>query len=247
MVNLSDIKSIKQVYSEYLKFKKYINSGFKELDQVTKGFKKGDITIIGGRPATGKTTLGVSLCRNMIDSHSFSIIYFSLELSATQLLERFLIQNKNEETKRIINSNIFICDPNPNSTIYLSFEKSLIKHKEEKGLDIVIIDYFQLFVNEFNEGNSVITKLKKLAKELNIAFVIFSQLKRDVDKRDNNYPLIQDLISINGSANDIDNIFLIYSPKYQKTTSIDLIIAKHMNTQGQTVKLKYDSISKRIS
>ncbi|MBI9037738.1 MAG: DnaB-like helicase C-terminal domain-containing protein [Bacteroidales bacterium] len=239
MAYVNKIKSIKQVCSEYIKEIKYINSGFKDLDEITRGFKKGEITIIGGRPGTGKTTLGVSLCRNIIESHSFSVIYLSLELSATKLLKRFLIQNENEEIDKIINSNIFICDPNFISVKYSSFEKSLRKHKEEKDLDLVIIDYFQLFVNDINEGNSILIKLKKLAKELNIAFVIFSQLNKDVDKRNNNFPLIEDLLQINGNDENIDNIFLIYRHKYHEINNLDLIIAKHMNAQGKTVTLKF--------
>ncbi|RLD88771.1 MAG: hypothetical protein DRJ09_07750 [Bacteroidetes bacterium] len=60
------IKTIKQVYSDSLKNKEYIPSGFKQLDKITRGFKRKEVTIIGGRPATGKTSFGVSFCSNIL-------------------------------------------------------------------------------------------------------------------------------------------------------------------------------------
>jgi len=242
MENVCRIITIKQVYSNYLKDKEYIPSGFNQLDKVTKGFKRKEVTIIGGRPGTGKTSFGVSFCSNIIIRH-FSILYVTLELSAVQLFDRFHIQNSQKVNESIINSNFFICDSHFTPDNFSLLEISIRKLNKEKNLDIVFIDYVQLIFNDQIENRSTILKLKNLAKELNLALVIFSQLSKNVDERINEVPLLDDLLCINGNDENIDNVFLILRNKGHKANKINLSVAKHNEFQGETISFEYDNSS----
>jgi len=236
MENACGIKTIKQVYSDYLINKEYIPSGFKQLDKITQGFRRKEVTIIGGRPATGKTSFGVSFCSNILIRH-FSVLYVTLELSANQLFERFCIQNSQQVNEKIVNSTFFICDTPFIHYSYSLLEKSIREKNKEKSLDIVVLDYFQLMVKDQAKSNSTILKLKNLAKELNLSLVIFSQLSKNVEERINKIPILNDLLYINGNDENIDNVFLIYRDKGHNTNEISLSISKSKNFQGETIAL----------
>ena len=80
-----------------------IQSGFTELDKITFGWKKGELIVIGGRPAMGKTALAISLVRNIAILNRTPIVYFSLEMSTVQFMNRFL-----SNVQQIILDAIFI-------------------------------------------------------------------------------------------------------------------------------------------
>lgn len=51
--------------------------------------EKGELIVIGGRPAMGKTALAISLVRNIAILNRTPIAYFSLEMSTVQFMNRF--------------------------------------------------------------------------------------------------------------------------------------------------------------
>ncbi len=76
-----------------------IQSGFTELDKITFGWEKGELIVIGGRPAMGKTALAISLVRNIAILNRTPIAYFSLEMSTVQFMNRFFIKCKQRGNK----------------------------------------------------------------------------------------------------------------------------------------------------
>ncbi|MDP2237471.1 MAG: DnaB-like helicase C-terminal domain-containing protein [Bacteroidales bacterium] len=225
---------MKQLVSKRLKNKNYLASGFEQLDNVTKGFKRKELTIIGGRPFTGKTSFGVSLCRNLI-AQLFTVLYVSLELSADQLFERFQMQHSQQFNENIVKSNFFICETVQYPYDYSSLELSVRKLHKEKSLDIVILDYFQLIDNVQTESSSILLKLKNLAKELNLALVVFSQLSKIVEERTTKIPLLDDLSYINGNDGNIHNVFLISRNRVHEGNKTDLFLVKHKDCRGKVI------------
>lgn len=59
-----------------------IPSGFIDLDRITNGFQSSNLIIIGGRPSMGKTSLLVSMIRNMVVDFNHKVLLFSLEMSS---------------------------------------------------------------------------------------------------------------------------------------------------------------------
>lgn len=225
----------------------YVKSGFKKLDYTTGGFKKKEITIIGSRPAIGKTSFCLNLCSNILIDSSLSIVFFSLELSSKQLFKQIKCQNNNQGLKKIINSDLYIVETDFLAFDFSKFKQTLKNIKQNKDLDVVIIDYFQL-ISENEINNSLMIKLKKLAEELNIALVITSQLSRLVEERPDKIPIIEDLNLINGNDECIDNIYFLYQKSIYDHKNKSIIIAKHpkFKVKGKTIPLKYNCYTFRF-
>ncbi len=69
-----------------------VPSGFKTLDKVTYGWQNSDLIILAARPAVGKTAFALNLARNaaLNPSKPTAVAFFSLEMSASQLVQRIL-------------------------------------------------------------------------------------------------------------------------------------------------------------
>ena len=240
------INTLKEL--EYIEDFEYIKTGFSEFDSLIGGFKKREISIIGGRPAIGKTTFCVSLCRSMLAANPVSILYFTLELSSNQLFKIFKLQNINEFPHKLTNSNIGICNPKFSAFDFLKFEKTLIKQKEENGLDVVVIDYMQLLCVENKGLNDLFIHLKKLIEKLNISLIVVSQLHSIVEERPNKQPIIEDLLNIDGYSECVNCIYFLHpSFTLNDTESRNLTIAKNKHAKGSTLTLKFNHHLRRFS
>ena len=67
-----------------------LTTGFPDIDQMTSGWQNSDLIIIAARPAMGKTAFVVSMAKNMAVDHGIPVALFTLEMSAVQLVKRFL-------------------------------------------------------------------------------------------------------------------------------------------------------------
>lgn len=69
-----------------------VSSGFIELDKVLGGLQKSDLIIVAGRPGSGKSSFGLSIAYNVAVRSHKRIAIFTLEMSASQLVERLIAQ-----------------------------------------------------------------------------------------------------------------------------------------------------------
>ena len=112
-----------------------IQSGFAELDKITCGWKNGELIVIAGRPAMGKTAFGLSMIKNIAILNRVPVAYFSLEMSTVQFMNRFLsnisgierfkskLYNKKEqilldEAEKVIDNAPVFLDDTPALSIY---------------------------------------------------------------------------------------------------------------------------------
>jgi replicative DNA helicase len=63
-----------------------VPSGFKDLDDLTTGFQKGDLIVIGGRPSMGKTAFTLNVAQHVGLELREPVAIFSLEMSKEQSL-----------------------------------------------------------------------------------------------------------------------------------------------------------------
>jgi replicative DNA helicase len=166
----------------------------------------------------GKTAFALNIARNVSDLQDYPVVIFSLEMSRSQIIYRFLssessisnsklrsgIINTNEwrSVSKAISSlsdlNIYIDDK---SDITISdIRVKLGSLKSRFGyIGLVIIDYLQLISDSKSQDSRVqelsrITRsLKLLAKEFNVPVIVLSQLSRSVESRTNKRPLLSDL------------------------------------------------------
>lgn len=209
-------------YKTNLKNEKYqlIKSHFTQLDELIFGLPKGDLIVIAGRPSMGKTSLAINIAYNILINHSKIGIYiFSLEMSKYQILNKFIaidakiplqriiLKNLNtiewttivKTCYQLINLEIYINDNTNTSIDYIEYTSKLIK-KENKTINLIIIDYLQLIqanilnkINRSQELSYITRKLKILAQYLQLPIIILSQLNRNIENRSSKQPILSDL------------------------------------------------------
>ena len=188
-----------------------VPSGFVSLDRVTYGWQATDLIILAARPAVGKTAFALNLARNaaLHPTKSTPVALFSLEMSASQLVQRILSaeseiwlekisRGKLEEhemkqlyakgIQKLAQAPIFIDDSAALNIFELRAKCRRLKNKHNIGL--IIIDYLQLMSgtsdrqsNREQEISKISRDLKGLAKELQVLIIALSQLSREVEKR----------------------------------------------------------------
>ena len=65
-----------------------IKTGFQDLDDLVKGFSGGELILVAGRPAMGKTFFALNIAKKVTDSQGIKTAFISLGLSKEQILER---------------------------------------------------------------------------------------------------------------------------------------------------------------
>ncbi len=192
------------------------DTGFRNLNDRTSGFGKGDLIIIAARPAMGKTSLVLNMTQKAIERGE-GVAFFSLEMPAEQLMLRLLSTETSiplqklrvgdlgdEEwsrlssaTDRMATRKLFVDDGG-----YATIHQVRSKLRKLKGrhpeISMAIIDYLQLMSGDNREGRQQVISeisrgLKQLARELQIPIVALSQLNRGVESRDNKRPMLSDL------------------------------------------------------
>jgi replicative DNA helicase len=94
--------------------------------------------------------------------------------------------------------------------------------KRQRGLDLLVIDYVQLLQgtsrrsseNRVQEITEITTRLKALAKELNVPILALSQLSRQVEQRDDKRPQLSDLRESGSIEQDADVVLFVFREEY---------------------------------
>src|SRR4026209_2902734 len=229
-----------------------VPSGYPLLDRITYGWQNTDLIILAARPSVGKTAFALNLARNaaLHPSKPTPIAFFSLEMSASQLVQRILsaeseiwlekiARGKLEEhemkqlyakgIQRLAQAPIFIDDTAALNIFELRAKCRRLKNKHNVGL--IIIDYLQLMSgtgdrnsNREQEISRISRDLKGLAKELQVPIIALSQLSREVEKRKegNKMPQLSDLRESGAIEQDADMVMFLYRPEYYDITSNEL-------------------------
>ncbi|MGX7589198.1 DnaB-like helicase C-terminal domain-containing protein [Candidatus Vidania fulgoroideorum] len=261
--NITLKKKFIEYTNNYKNKNKNILTGYKELDNLILGLKKGQLTIIAGRPSMGKTAFAINICENIsinsINNKNLNSVIFTMEMSSEQILIRMLSSLLNKDSnkignkkinknkilkakKKILNSKIILDDSSS-----LSPEKLKILIKDifrKKKIDVIVIDYLQLMnINDYkenrtNEVSKISRSLKNIAKEFNISIIAISQLNRNSELRYDRTPILSDLRESGSIEQDADLIILMYSDNINKKET-KFIIAKNRNGPTGNFKLKF--------
>lgn len=138
-----------------------IYTGFESLDKHLKIYK-GDLVVIGARPAIGKTCLMCSMIEKTIDKQK--ILFFTMQTNKHKAIERLQLLNVKE------NDNFYLYDS------YVDYEELLLlvaEHKIKYDIDVVFIaSALDLYEYTYHTENEITIKLKELANKLNVAIII---------------------------------------------------------------------------
>lgn len=216
-----------------------IRTGYRDLDNMTAGLQRSDLIILAARPAMGKTTLVTNLAYNVATIAKQPVLFFSLEMSKEQLVDRMLADASGVDAWNIRTGNlsdedfsklseamgemaeapIFIDDTPGLSVLEMRTKARRASHNAPLGL--IIVDYLQLLQsngnhngNRVQEVSEISRGLKLIARELNVPLIALSQLSRSVESRTPPIPQLADLRESGSIEQDADIVSFIYRPGY---------------------------------
>ena len=96
-----------------------------------------------------------------------------------------------------------------------------LQARRNRPIGAFAVDYFQLMTMLKERGESdaaaykrMTMELKRIAKEFNCTSILLSQLKRDVEARENKRPNLGDLKETSGLEEDADYVLFPFRPHY---------------------------------
>lgn len=216
-----------------------LKTGFSDLDKKTAGLQKGDLVIVGARPAMGKTTFAQNLAYNVARINKAGVLLFSIEMAKAEIVDRMISDASGVASWNIRTGNVSDDDfakigdalgDMSESPIYIDDTTGLdiqtlrnkarrIAHEHDIGL--IIIDYLQLLQgsdryagNRVQEVTEISRGLKILARELQVPVVALAQLSRNVTGRENPRPILSDLRESGSIEQDADLVMFLHRPDY---------------------------------
>jgi len=194
---------------------------------VAKVFAQGDVRPDGSRETINGGVVG----------------FFSLEMSAEQLATRIISEQTGIPSNKIRRGAIGEADFENIKDVSIELQSLPFyvdetgglsigqlaararRLKRQRGLDLLVIDYVQLLQgstrrsseNRVQEITEITTRLKALAKELNVPVVALSQLSRQVESREDKRPQLSDLRESGSIEQDADVVLFVYREEYYLT------------------------------
>ena len=244
-------------------------TGFSALDRVLAGMGKSDLILVGARPGMGKTSFALNIATNVAKSTKKTVCFFSLEMSADQVVSRMLssealvdsyalrtgeFQPDDWEKLAVASGELAKCDILIDDTSNMTVTAMKAKLRRVKNLGLVVIDYLGLMQgdghkeNRVQEVSEISRSLKIMAKELMVPIICCAQLSRGPEGRTDKKPMLSDLRDSGAIEQDADTVIFLYRSEYYKTdlgpdqnTSVaEIIIAKNRHGSTGTVTMGWN-------
>lgn len=253
-----------------------ITTGLSKLDQVTGGWKPGQLIILAARPGMGKTALLLHFAKKAA-MEGTPIVIFSLEMGDVSLTDRLILSECNidsdrykfgqlssEEESMLCNAadNISFMPISVDDTPNISIQQIKVRARnlQRKGkCGFILIDYLQLIdmrsqnkaYNREQEVSQCSRAAKVMAKELGVPVVLLSQLSRKSEERSDKMPLLSDLRESGAIEQDADIVMFIHRPEYHNKTAEkgfgEIRIAKQRDGATGDIRFRYNENLTKIT
>jgi replicative DNA helicase len=242
-----------------------VKTGFYDLDALITCLKNGELTIIAGRTSMGKTTLALDIARSVATAGN-PVMIFSLEMRAERIADR-IICAQGMIPGQLFRSGQYGDQVHVSRTIAEVYELPLYvydkrvttteiraKAMQVKDLKLVVVDFLTL-IKDKRQGNvstadhvgEIAKRLQETAKELNVPFVVLSQMNRGIETREKKRPKLSDLRDSGNIEEAADNVIFVHRPSYYdenepKDVAILYIDKQRDGPTGAVKLLYYDMI-----
>lgn len=218
-----------------------VPTGFRDMDNILAGLQKSDLFILAARPSMGKTAFSLNLAHNIAMKANEAVLFFSLEMSKEQLVDRMLSMESGVDAWALRTGNltdadfekighamgalseaqIFI-DDSPGITVS-DLRTKARREAHLRPIGLIVVDYLQLMSggsrfasdgNRVQEISEISRGLKAIARELNVPLIALSQLSRSVENRHPQIPQLADLRESGSIEQDADVVAFIYREEY---------------------------------
>lgn len=240
------------------------STGFADLDKKIIGLGAGDMVVVAGRPAMGKTAFALQIATNVAETDP--VLVFSLEMGAEQLAMRQAATAGKIDLMALRSGNLseddwgrltyalgklrerpmFIDDRGGLSMSQIRARARQTKRKH--GLGLIVVDYIQLIHGDGNNRVDVVSEIsrgmKAMARELGVPVIALSQLSRKVEERTDKRPQMSDLRESGAIEQDADLILMLYRDDYYNPDSqwkgvAECIVAKQRSGPTGMVPLTF--------
>lgn len=237
----------------------FVHSPWVDLDKSIGGFRPGAMYVVAARPGVGKSVVAAQIATELA-SHG-AVAFSSLEMSATELVQRFIseralvnvrhlknnrlsehdfesIRNRREILDRL---NIAIDDRTSISPADVrGFVRGLSKKHKVAG---VVVDYLQLMSSpskseRYAQVTEFSRQMKILAKDFEVPVIVLSQLNRASESRADGIPRISDLRESGAIEQDADVVMLLRREGNEPEERLVIDVAK--NRHGMTGEVELD-------
>ena len=186
--------------------------GLQQLDYPAGGMTRKEVTVLGGRPGHGKTTLAINIVRSLI-AQGYKVMLFNREMSNEEVMKKIIVmESKDIEYTTIRKSELneeqlkeievlltHIDEKYKNLIMYDNIRKlseAMLEVSRYKP-DVVVDDYIQLVqVDDIDERRfqieSIMHEYKWICKTENCSSILVSQLNREIEKRLDPRPRMSD-------------------------------------------------------
>ena len=210
-----------------------VKYGYGQLDQMTGGMTRGEISVIAGRPGHGKTTLSVNIIRRLVHQ-GYKVLVFNREMPNKEMMKKIMVmESKNlsyfglrsfiygdEELQELHRVKDSIQDLYNDNLIMFDHIRDLgssIRQAKKIKPDVIVDDYIQIIdVPQYQEKRLQISEIMKsykwLAKDENLSVLLVSQLNRELERRINKRPQLSDLAESGSIEQDAETVIFNYYP-----------------------------------
>ena len=186
--------------------------GLQQLDYPAGGMTRKEVTVLGGRPGHGKTTLAINIVRSLI-AQGYKVMLFNREMSNEEVMKKIIImESKDIEYSKIRKNKLSDVEMTEVELLTEKIDKkykNLIMYDNIRKLseamleisrykpDVVLDDYIQLIqVDNIQERRfqieSIMYEYKWICKKENCSAILVSQLNREIEKRIDPKPRLSD-------------------------------------------------------
>lgn len=242
------------------------STGYGSLDRAIGGFPLGDLTILAGRTSMGKSAFlhgSAFASKNALvltpdqpkpeifaaeASRRSGVSLTDLRAGRTNLTQQTAWKAALASVRQDVPGNITFRD----GPLTLTSMTREVKRAANQGRELVFVDHIQRIRSESKSQDrrtlmvEITGTLKDLAREYGIAVVAASQLKREIDEREDKRPILSDLSESKSIEEDANLVLFLYRDKYYSPASplgniADIIVAKHKTSERlRVVQMVYE-------
>ena len=227
---LNNLDSMVDEAVEYIKSgENVIKFGMYALDRPAGGMTRKEVTVIGGRPGHGKTTLMINILKSLIEQ-GYKVMLINREMSNTEMLRKLIVlESENLLYSKIRRGEIEgsedeideidkkIKEKYKNLIMYddiRTLQDGIVEVSKHKP-DIVIDDYIQLITMNDNKDRrfqieNIMQEYKWIAKKENCSAILISQLNREIERRIDPYPRMSDYAESGVIEQTVENALFIF-------------------------------------
>lgn len=216
--------------SQGVKQDRGLSTGFSTYDRLLGGLQPGTLNLVAARTSVGKTIF----LFNIATFVSGVAAYFSMEMNLTQMTQRFVSTLTGVNTVAMRSAKLserewglftdglpdlkrksIWLDDTPKITPGLLRAKCLQLKRDQRRLDLIVVDYVQLMAPDKSEGSryidvgSIAVELKNIAREFDVPVLAAAQMNRASESTEDKEPQLWHLGESTGLENSADTVLML--------------------------------------